>query len=31
VQALRAGGAEVVAAGYVPQDELLTSLDAIED
>lgn len=30
VQALRAGGAELVAAGYVPHDELLSSLDATE-
>ena len=30
VQALRAGGAEVVAAGYVPHDELLSSLDDTE-
>src|SRR6478609_7193857 len=28
VQALRAGSAELVAAGYVPQDELLALLDA---
>jgi len=27
-KALRAGGAELVAAGYVPQDALLASLDA---
>ncbi len=31
VQALRAGSAEVVAAGYVPQDDLIGSLDATED
>ena len=31
VQALRAGSAELVAAGYVPQDELLALLDAGED
>jgi len=30
VQALRAGGAEFVAAGYVPQDDLIASLDATE-
>ena len=29
-QALRRGGAEVVAAGYVPLDALVASLDAIE-
>jgi hypothetical protein len=29
-QALRRGGAELVAAGYVPQDALLASLDATE-
>jgi len=29
-QALRRGGAELVAAGYVPQDALLDSLDATE-
>jgi hypothetical protein len=28
VQALRRGGAELVAAGYIPQDDLLSSLDA---
>jgi hypothetical protein len=28
--ALRRGGAEVVAAGYIPQDALLASLDATE-
>jgi hypothetical protein len=27
VQALRRGGAELVAAGYIPQDDLLSSLD----
>ena len=30
VQALRRGGAELVAAGYIPQDALLESLDATE-
>ncbi|HTR70844.1 MAG TPA: DUF6325 family protein [Mycobacteriales bacterium] len=30
VQALRAGDAQLVAAGYIPQDALLASLDAIE-
>ena len=30
VQALRRGGAELVAAGYIPQDTLLESLDATE-
>ena len=30
VQALRDGGAEVVAAGYVPQDDLLSTLDDTE-
>src|SRR5262249_28715818 len=30
VQALRRGGAEVVAAGYIPQDALIASLDALE-
>jgi hypothetical protein len=30
VQALRGGGAELVAAGYIPQDTLLASLDATE-
>jgi len=29
-QALRRGGAELVAAGYVPQDAILASLDATE-
>ncbi len=29
-QALRRGGAELVAAGYIPQDALLASLEAIE-
>jgi Family of unknown function (DUF6325) len=29
-QALRRGGAELVAAGYIPQDDLLASLDATE-
>jgi hypothetical protein len=31
VQALRKGGAELIAAGYVPQDALVTSLDATSD
>ena len=30
VQGLRNGGAELVAAGYVPQDDLLAALDATE-
>ena len=30
VQALRGGGAELVAAGYVPLDALAASLDAVE-
>lgn len=30
VQALRNGGAELVAAGYVPQDALVASLDATD-
>ena len=30
VSALRRGGAELVAAGYIPQDALLESLDATE-
>jgi uncharacterized membrane protein len=30
VQALRRGGAELVAAGYIPQDALLASLEAAE-
>jgi hypothetical protein len=29
-QALRRGGAQLVAAGYIPQDALLASLDAID-
>ena len=29
-QALRRGGAELVAAGYIPQDDLLASLEATE-
>ena len=29
-QALRRGGAQLVAAGYIPQDDLEASLDAIE-
>jgi hypothetical protein len=31
VQALRRGGAELVAAGYIPLDDLAASLDATED
>jgi hypothetical protein len=30
VQALRGGGAQLVAAGYIPQDTLVASLDATE-
>jgi hypothetical protein len=30
VGALRRGGAELIAAGYIPQDELLAALDAAE-
>jgi hypothetical protein len=30
VHALRRGGAQMVAAGYIPQDELLASLEATE-
>lgn len=30
VQALRRGGAELVSAGYIPQDEILASLDATD-
>ncbi len=30
VSAIRRGGAQVVAAGYVPQDALLASLEAID-
>jgi hypothetical protein len=30
VQALRGGGAELVAAGYIPQDELVAAVDAAE-
>jgi Family of unknown function (DUF6325) len=30
VQALRRGGAELVAAGYIPQDAILASLEATE-
>jgi hypothetical protein len=30
VQALRRGGAQLVAAGYIPQDDLLAALDAAE-
>jgi hypothetical protein len=29
-QAMRRGGAELVAAGYIPHDSILSSLDAIE-
>jgi hypothetical protein len=29
-QAMRAGGGELVAAGYIPADDLVASLDAIE-
>ncbi len=29
-QALRRGGAQLVAAGYIPQDALMASLDAID-
>jgi hypothetical protein len=31
VEALRGGGAQLVAAGYIPQDVLVASLDATED
>jgi Family of unknown function (DUF6325) len=31
VQALRRGDAELVAAGYIPQDDLAAALDAAED
>jgi hypothetical protein len=31
VQALRRGGAELVAAGYIPQDDLVAALDATEN
>jgi Family of unknown function (DUF6325) len=31
VQALRRGGAQLVAAGYIPQDALLAALEATED
>jgi len=31
VQALRRGGAELVAAGYIPLDDLAAALDATED
>jgi hypothetical protein len=31
VGALRRGGAELVAAGYIPQDDLVAALDAVED
>jgi hypothetical protein len=31
VQALRRSGAELVAAGYIPQDALAESLDALDD
>jgi hypothetical protein len=30
VQALRGGGAQLVAAGYIPQDALAASLDATD-
>jgi len=30
VQALRRGGAELVAAGYIPQDDLVAALEAAE-
>jgi hypothetical protein len=30
VQALRRGGAELVAAGYIPHDELVAAVDAAE-
>jgi hypothetical protein len=30
VGALRRGGAELIAAGYIPQDDLLAALDAAE-
>jgi hypothetical protein len=30
VQAIRKGGAELVAAGYIPQDDLLAALEAAE-
>jgi hypothetical protein len=30
VQALRRGGAELVAAGYIPQDDLVAALDSTE-
>jgi hypothetical protein len=30
VQALRRGGAELVAAGYIPHDELVAAVDAVE-
>jgi hypothetical protein len=29
-QALRRGGAQLVAAGYIPQDDLVAALDATE-
>jgi Family of unknown function (DUF6325) len=31
VQALRRGGAQLVSAGYIPQDAIVAALDAIED
>jgi hypothetical protein len=31
IQALRRGGAQLVAAGYIPQDTLVASLDATDD
>jgi hypothetical protein len=30
IQALRRGGAQLVAAGYIPQDDLVAALDAAE-
>jgi hypothetical protein len=30
VQALRRGGAELVAAGYIPHDDLVAALDSTE-
>ncbi len=31
IESLRRGGAELVAAGYIPQDDLLAALEAAED
>jgi hypothetical protein len=31
VDALRRGGGQLVAAGYIPQDQIAASLDATED